>query len=250
MWTGIDPVHNDTRERDTHRYYWSAKMAKDFVLMTGKETFTYKEVEGYFKDKVFLNYLNELILEAIDIFEEVLIKEAKIKVAFFDEHLPFWARQIPWLRKAKRQSKFINMDSIYYQFADIVQHNSTLIFKENLGDETDFRTDSIYYKPILTKDKNPKYLSVDYFRSPDEPYLTWEYKFDNMTKTKDARIRRSPLSQDKGIHDRKQEYIYEQRDINNTHIKRAFHVTVRDYNMNILNEEYGPGSGPFEDSRQ
>jgi len=91
-WTGIDAVHNDTRERDTHRYYWTAKMAKDFVMLTGKETFTYNEVEGYFKDRVFMNYLNELILEAIDIFEDVLIREAKIKVAFFDEHLPFWAR--------------------------------------------------------------------------------------------------------------------------------------------------------------
>jgi len=41
---------------------------------------------------VFINYLNELILEAIDIFEDVLIRDAKIKVAFFDEHLPFHAR--------------------------------------------------------------------------------------------------------------------------------------------------------------
>ena len=39
-----------------------------------------------------MNYLNELILESIDIFEDILIREAKIKVAFFDEHLPFWAR--------------------------------------------------------------------------------------------------------------------------------------------------------------
>ena len=77
-------------------------MAKDFIIMTKKEQFTYKEVEGYFKDRVFMNYLNELILESIDIFEQILIEEAKIKVAFFDEHLPFWARQIPWLKKAKR----------------------------------------------------------------------------------------------------------------------------------------------------
>jgi hypothetical protein len=77
-------------------------MAKDFIMLTGKEKFTYQEVEGYFKDRVFMNYLNELILEAIDIFEDVLIREAKIKVAFFDEHLPFHARQIPWLKKAKR----------------------------------------------------------------------------------------------------------------------------------------------------
>ena len=52
------------------------------------------------------------------------------------------------------------MDSIYYQFADIVQHNSTLIFKENLGDETDFRTDSIYYKPISSWSTNKINISL------------------------------------------------------------------------------------------
>lgn len=43
-WTGIHPVHNDTRERDTHRYYWASKMAKDFVMLTEKETFDAYEV--------------------------------------------------------------------------------------------------------------------------------------------------------------------------------------------------------------
>jgi len=43
-WTGIDPVYNETRERDTHRYYWASKMAKDFVMLTGKREFTYHEV--------------------------------------------------------------------------------------------------------------------------------------------------------------------------------------------------------------
>ena len=41
MWTGIDPVYNDTRERDNHRYYWSSKMAKDLIILSGKEKFTY-----------------------------------------------------------------------------------------------------------------------------------------------------------------------------------------------------------------
>jgi|TARA_B110001450_G_scaffold253224_1_gene276296 hypothetical protein len=40
-WTGIHPVFNETMERDIHRYYWTSKMAKDFIIMTGKETFTY-----------------------------------------------------------------------------------------------------------------------------------------------------------------------------------------------------------------
>ena len=73
-------------------------------------------------------------------------------------------------------SHFINFDSIYFQFADIINTNSTLIFKENLGDETDFRAEPIYQKPILTKEKSTNYTKVDYFRSPDEPYLIFEYK--------------------------------------------------------------------------
>jgi hypothetical protein len=53
-----------------------------------------------------------------------------------------------------------------------------------------------------------------------------------------------------GNADKKQIYIYEQRDINNTQIMRGFHVTVRDYDMKIINDDYGPGSGPFDDSRK
>jgi hypothetical protein len=34
-WTGIGGVFNDTKERDMHRYYWAAKMAKDFTMLTG-----------------------------------------------------------------------------------------------------------------------------------------------------------------------------------------------------------------------
>ena len=33
-WTGIHPIHNDTGTRDTHRYYWASKMAKDFIIFT------------------------------------------------------------------------------------------------------------------------------------------------------------------------------------------------------------------------
>lgn len=48
MWTGIHPVWNDTKERDSHRYYWAAKMAKDFVFLTEQDKFTYHEVEQGF----------------------------------------------------------------------------------------------------------------------------------------------------------------------------------------------------------
>ena len=48
MWTGIHPVYNDTMERDTHRYYWASKMAKDFVIATGKESFKGSEIDHFF----------------------------------------------------------------------------------------------------------------------------------------------------------------------------------------------------------
>ena len=39
--TGHGPVKNNSASRDTNRYYWSAKMAKDFIIFTGKQDFTY-----------------------------------------------------------------------------------------------------------------------------------------------------------------------------------------------------------------
>ena len=113
-WTGIGPIFNDTLERDTHRYYWSSKMAKDFVMLTGKDSFTYHEVESYFKDRAILNYLNEMILEAIDTFESLLIRRGRIKEVYFDEHFSNELRDLPILRRVRRLSKFINMDSIFY----------------------------------------------------------------------------------------------------------------------------------------
>jgi hypothetical protein len=65
MGTGSDPVDNDTRERDNHRDYRSSKMAKDLIILSGKEKFTYQEIKSYFQDKVILNYLNLLVLESI-----------------------------------------------------------------------------------------------------------------------------------------------------------------------------------------
>jgi hypothetical protein len=101
-WTSIHPKYNDTRERDTHRYYWSAKMAKDYIHLTGKESFTYNEVEQGFNDRSYLNYLNEVILAAIQTFETLMVEDGEIKDAFFEEHVPYHARKIPHLRIAKR----------------------------------------------------------------------------------------------------------------------------------------------------
>lgn len=86
------------------------------------------------------------------------------------------------------------MDSIYFQFADVINKNATSIFKEDLSDYNDFRKDKWNYMPIL----DPKKYPVEYFRSPEEPYLIWEEDFDKMDKRIDRRVRRSYLSQDLG----------------------------------------------------
>lgn len=122
--------------------------------------------------------------------------------------------------------------------------NDSKIFREQLSDYEDFRTDPAHYMPVLSPAKYNN--TVDSFRAPQEPYLIFEEKFDNMTNKIDRRIRRSPLSQDMGIWDTHRKYQFEQRDINNTHIMRGFHIIVRDYDGNILNDQYG-SIGPFVD---
>jgi len=100
-------------------------MAKDYIHLTGKESFTYGEVEQGFRDRSYLNYLNEVILAAIQTFETLMVEDGGIKDAFFEEHVPYYSRKIPHLRVAKRMQKFLNMDSMYYQFADVINKNST-----------------------------------------------------------------------------------------------------------------------------
>lgn len=111
---------------------------------------------------------------------------------------------MPFLRKAKRLAKFIDMNNIYFQFADIVNRNDSAIFREALSDFQDFRTDPAHYMPILDPAKFNN--TIDSFRARTEPYLIFEEKFDNMTNKIDRRIRRSPLSQDMGIWDTHRKY--------------------------------------------
>ena len=75
-WTSVGRIYNQTNERDTHRYYWSSKMAKDFIMLTHKLEFTFNEIESYFQEKVILNYLNEMRLEAFTTFEWMLMNKA------------------------------------------------------------------------------------------------------------------------------------------------------------------------------
>jgi hypothetical protein len=55
-----------------------------------------------------------MILQAIDTFETLLINKGNIKEVYFTEHLAWWSRINPMLKRARRLSKFINMDNIYF----------------------------------------------------------------------------------------------------------------------------------------
>ena len=41
-----------------------------------------------------------------------MVEEGEIKDAFFEEHVPYHARKIPFLRIAKRMQKFLSLDSV------------------------------------------------------------------------------------------------------------------------------------------
>jgi hypothetical protein len=92
-------------------------MAYDLIIFTGKYEFKYLKIKQYFQFTIILNYLNELLLEASSIFQEMLISKAGIKEEFFDELIPYRSRSIPNLKKSKRMFEFINMDNVYYQFS-------------------------------------------------------------------------------------------------------------------------------------
>lgn len=87
----------------------------------------------------------------------------------------------------------------------MVRTNSSHYFKEDLSNYTDFRRDEVHYHPIL----DPKNFTVDYYRSPQEPYLEWEAAYDNKTIEKDRLVRRSYLTRDGGTGDQKLWYQYE-----------------------------------------
>ena len=126
-------------------------------------------------------------------FEGLLINENLVKEAYFDEHASHHERVIPHLRKAKRAAKFIHdLDSIYYQYAEVLKSNNTAIFKENLNNLDDFRDKYPHHLPIMNHTKHNH--TIESFRSPEEPYLIYEEKFDNLSHRMDRRIRRSPLS--------------------------------------------------------
>mmetsp|Transcript_3204 Transcript_3204/g.5347 ORF Transcript_3204/g.5347 Transcript_3204/m.5347 type:complete len:149 (-) Transcript_3204:478-924(-) len=147
----------------------------------------------------------------------MLIDKGEIKEVFFDEHFSTHIRRVPMYRKIKRMSKFVDLDSIYFQFAETIYTNDTKIIKEPLSNLTDFG--EFNYMPILDPRNNSNYSSVDYFRSPNDPYLVFEQIFDHITQTKDAkhllfnqekridrRVRRSDLMH--SDHDHMKEYLY------------------------------------------
>jgi len=90
-------------------------MSKDLIILTGKTEFTYQDIEGYFQDKVFLNYLNELVIHGAQLFEKVLIERAGVRQAYFTQVVgKHEERNLPFMAKALRAARFLDLDSIYF----------------------------------------------------------------------------------------------------------------------------------------
>lgn len=76
----------------------------------------------------------------------------------------------------------------------MVNSNSSMFFKEDLSNYTDFREGEPFHQPILDPETHP----LSSFESPEEPYLIYEESFDNETRVTDRVIKRTHLSQDNG----------------------------------------------------
>lgn len=184
--TGQGPVHNITKVRDTDRFYWVAKMAKDFVLMTGKETFSCSDLKRYFADRVFLNYLNEMQVTLFEHMEYVFTGQMNYSDLYFSDRVSTSVRDIPWMNRVRRDSFFLAKSVYYFMFTDFARTNDFLLFKEDLRNLSDFNTDPVFYKPIV----DPKKYALDYFRSPEDPHIVHEHDFDNVTTSFNVSVTR------------------------------------------------------------
>ena len=81
---------------------------------------------------------------------------------------------------------------------------------------------------------------MDYFVSPNEPYLKMESDFDNLSMKNKTTIRM--LGKDISLQGKNSNlYLFHSRFVNNTNIMRGSHVTVREFDtMDFISDEYGP----------
>lgn len=59
-----------------------------------------------------------MMLSAFKTFETMLLEKAHIREAWFSDHIPKLMKDVPYLNEAKRMYKWLDMDNIYFQFAD------------------------------------------------------------------------------------------------------------------------------------
>ena len=149
-------------------------MAKDLIIVSGKTDFSYQDVDGYFRDRVFLNFLNEIVTTEQENFEEMMRSEIGISDAWFGDNVPSHMRNHSHLMRAKRNQRWFKasaaLDNIFTQYAEQAQHNTSFLYKENLYNTSDFSLK--YYKPIL------KNVSIDQFRTPGDDHLIYEMSYD------------------------------------------------------------------------
>lgn len=73
FWTTLDS-HRHSRILDYSQHYYGYKFAKDFILHSKKEVFTYDEIKEYFETNVMMNYLNDFTLAKVRYYIEAYKK--------------------------------------------------------------------------------------------------------------------------------------------------------------------------------
>lgn len=171
---------------------------------------------------------------------DMLVNEGELGYAHFERQHTKEQLKNEIVKTAKRHLDLTNMDMIYVMFAEAVNHNRTLLFKEDLGNVSDFRDDEFNHVPILDHKK----VTIEDFRTPGEPYLVHEFEYDNKTKRIERLIKNSPLAGNGDV-----SRLYRQIEFNNSFIMRGVHITVRDEDGNLITDEYGIPNSPLPDPR-
>ena len=164
--------YNEMASNRHRAMYYISKAIKELIMKSGKHTFTYHDVDKYFTDRVFLNFINEMILELFEKFEWTMVNKLNYSDAHYDDKVPDVYRNNTVLARAKRNVHYIAKDPHYLMFTEQVRTNTSFLFKESLSNNSDFRTGLNYYQPIFEN------RTLDSFRSPLEPYLILESDLD------------------------------------------------------------------------
>jgi hypothetical protein len=119
QYSGEGPVYNNSFVRDTDRFYWGYKASKEFVMFTDQETYSYQEIDTFFKEKTILNYMNELYLGYLNWYLETI--KTQMGIVLQEKSVPLHLQDVPELQEYQDQlymnyniMEFMHIKSPYY----------------------------------------------------------------------------------------------------------------------------------------